>query len=439
MASLVTRSLTGGVARSRRIILASSRVPILRSTSTRAFSNAAVATHTTEAQTNITSTDGYVNAAASESTETVAQQTDEPTQQQEQRSPTKSKSNFADVDDPNLQCIHITNSFELSRKVGSILAGRMQKRYPTLMDAMGTEAICNAANTFINANKNMRARVALDLSEHDRRKIADYFLGKVQGENLAREDGAASESMSLDNPDYWKIEVDLRIDGLEIGMRLDSIVEPAAPLTREERSQRNQEIREARGVDSNAQTPAELKALLETPESGKTRFLFKKSTDERIAFIPSYVRKENGAIGMRFEPLMVTGDTVSPDDGHWARDGSTYSEPLLPHTVVYSTTNKEKLTNCAETLQRKWTAFCRYSNKQQAGQATDRASSPKVVAMGREAVANAVKMIAIANEATKAGGGKEFCALPSFHFMKDKRPGMEGKDLVQMKFEFFGL
>jgi hypothetical protein len=62
---------------------------------------------------------------------------------------------------------------------------------------------------------------------------------------------------------------------------------------------------------------------------------------------------------------------------------------------------------------------------------------PRVLAMGREATANAIKMIAQANTATREATGGEFCALPSIHVEKNR--GKDGKDLVSTRFDLFAV
>jgi len=83
--------------------------------------------------------------------------------------------------------------------------------------------------------------------------------------------------------------------------------------------------------------------------------------------------------------------------------------------------NRKKLSNC----------------NTNSGTTIDPRSRPKMLAMGRDAVANVIKIVAITNQAIREQGGREFCVLPSYHASKDTRKGHEGKDVVHTRIDLF--
>jgi len=189
---------------------------------------------------------------------------------------------------------------------------------------------------------------------------------------------------------------------MEVGMRLQRIVEP---------------LDSAAKTPVPTQDPAELKKLLEAgDDTSFTRFLFQKpSFNQRIAVIPHYHKQPDGNITMRFEPLMVLD---------YVHDSSAGA----PAAAVYPPKDKARFSEAADMLQNKWRYFSGMKN------ATSQ-NRPRVLAVGREGVANGIKIIAIANEASKNAGTGEFCVVPSYQVVKGQ--GRDGSDLVQTKFELF--
>jgi len=364
---------------------------------------------------------------------------------------------------PELEYLRIPADPTKSNKLSRILAKRvLQQQLPTICDAIGMNGITNAAHVFAKTNsKGARSvhRASLDLSEEERRRVAGYLLGRM------REIEQKSDSQNDQNP-ILIVNEDLGIKGLEIGMELKKIVEPLTKEQINELHERIERIKELGEKPPPPQSLEDVKRILEAHVEGETssgggensgkntensggdarsssndesvsadklklftRFQFQKKITSAVACIPAYHKHAEDTIGIRFEPLVIT-DYHSTHAGNF---NSSTQSPLSfdfqsDQSVLLATKNKANFATCADQLLNKWKYFCRMQNP-------TREARPKILAIGNEAAAGAVKITALANEMMKSKGRHgqgELCVVCSLHDMVG-RDGVLVRNVMQME------